>query len=163
MLLRRGFASRAWFATNARGHARDTKAPRNRIGIQSDACQLKVTVNPATLTPWSAHDTQLLIACGLGLAIIIVSISVLRLAPFLSILVGTRRGFLDGARVLPAHAQAHGRGVVRVADDRLGGGTRADARVVERADVTTFRRSARRFLAREIADARGGRIALCAL
>lgn len=50
-------------------------------------------MNPTTLIPWSAHDTQLLIACALGLAIIIVSISVLKLAPFLSILVGTFAGF----------------------------------------------------------------------
>ena len=42
-----------------------------------------------TLAPWSSHDTQLILSCVLGLALIIVFISVLKLAPFLSILVGT--------------------------------------------------------------------------
>ncbi|MGF6640134.1 hypothetical protein OKW39_007351 [Paraburkholderia sp. MM6662-R1] len=42
-----------------------------------------------TLTPWAAHDTQLILSCALGLALIIIFISVLKLAPFLSIMVGT--------------------------------------------------------------------------
>jgi GntP family gluconate:H+ symporter len=95
---------------HARGHARDSKAPRNRIGIQDDARQLKVTVNPTTLTPWSAHDTQLLIACALGLAIIIISISVLKLAPFLSILVGTFAAGFAAHQPLEAIAQAFSKG-----------------------------------------------------
>ncbi|GJG99956.1 gluconate:H+ symporter [Paraburkholderia terrae] len=43
----------------------------------------------APLSPWSAHDTRLILSCALGLALIIVFISALKLAPFLSILVGT--------------------------------------------------------------------------
>ncbi|BCZ77761.1 gluconate transporter [Paraburkholderia terrae] len=43
----------------------------------------------AALTPWSAHDTRLILSCALGLALIIVFISALKLAPFLSILIGT--------------------------------------------------------------------------
>lgn len=38
---------------------------------------------------WSAHDTRLLFACAIALGSIIVLISALKLAPFLSILVGT--------------------------------------------------------------------------
>ncbi|MGP8436005.1 GntT/GntP/DsdX family permease [Paraburkholderia fungorum] len=50
-----------------------------------------------TLAPWSPHDTQLILSCVLGLALIIVFISVLKLAPFLSILVGTfAAGFSAG-------------------------------------------------------------------
>ncbi|PLZ00276.1 gluconate transporter [Burkholderia sp. WAC0059] len=44
---------------------------------------------PSTLAPWSFHDTRLILSCLLGLAVIIAFISVLKLAPFLSILVGT--------------------------------------------------------------------------
>ncbi|MFM0018496.1 GntT/GntP/DsdX family permease [Paraburkholderia azotifigens] len=43
----------------------------------------------APLSPWSAHDTRLILSCALGLALIIVFISALKLAPFLSILIGT--------------------------------------------------------------------------
>lgn len=51
----------------------------------------------STLAPWSPHDTQLILSCVLGLALIIVFISVLKLAPFLSILVGTfAAGFSAG-------------------------------------------------------------------
>jgi gluconate:H+ symporter, GntP family len=47
--------------------------------------------------PWSPHDSQLIVACLVGLAIIIVFISALKLAPFLSILVGTfAAGFVAG-------------------------------------------------------------------
>lgn len=60
--------------------------------------------------PWSAHDTQLLIACALGLAIIIVSISVLKLAPFLSILVGTFAAGFAAHQPLEAIAQAFSKG-----------------------------------------------------
>jgi gluconate:H+ symporter, GntP family len=42
-----------------------------------------------TFTSWASRDTQLILSCVLGLALIIVFISVLKLAPFLSILVGT--------------------------------------------------------------------------
>jgi GntP family gluconate:H+ symporter len=41
-----------------------------------------------TSAAWAAHDTQLIVSCLLGLAVIIVLISVLKLAPFLSILIG---------------------------------------------------------------------------
>lgn len=44
----------------------------------------------AALTPWSSHDTRLILSCALGLALIIVFISALKLAPFLSILIGTQ-------------------------------------------------------------------------
>lgn len=43
----------------------------------------------ASLSPWSTHDTRLILSCALGLALIIVFISALKLAPFLSILIGT--------------------------------------------------------------------------
>ncbi|TDV15574.1 gluconate:H+ symporter [Paraburkholderia caballeronis] len=43
----------------------------------------------APLTPWSASDTQLILSCLLGLALIVVCIAWLKLAPFLSILGGT--------------------------------------------------------------------------
>ncbi|BBU33157.1 gluconate transporter (plasmid) [Burkholderia sp. THE68] len=79
--------------------------------MSNDARQPKVTVNPTTtLAPWSAHDTQLLIACALGLAIIIVSISVLKLAPFLSILVGTFAAGFAAHQPLEAIAQAFSKG-----------------------------------------------------
>jgi gluconate:H+ symporter, GntP family len=59
---------------------------------------------PTTLAPWSPHDTQLILSCVLGLTLIIISISVLKLAPFLSILVGTfAAGFAAG---LPLEAVA---------------------------------------------------------
>jgi GntP family gluconate:H+ symporter len=58
----------------------------------------------STFAAWSDHDTRLLIACALGLASIIVLISALKLAPFLSILVGTFvAGFTAG---LPLEAVA---------------------------------------------------------
>ncbi|MBB3260157.1 GntP family gluconate:H+ symporter [Paraburkholderia bannensis] len=51
----------------------------------------------ATLSAWSFHDTRLILSCVLGLALIIILISVLKLAPFLSILVGTfAAGFAAG-------------------------------------------------------------------
>jgi GntP family gluconate:H+ symporter len=55
-------------------------------------------VNHATtLAAWGGHDTRLLVACGLGLIAIILLISVLKLAPFLAILVGTfAAGFTAG-------------------------------------------------------------------
>ncbi|TCK35226.1 GntP family gluconate:H+ symporter [Paraburkholderia sp. BL8N3] len=55
-------------------------------------------------TPWSSHDTRLILSCVLGLALIIVFISALKIAPFLSILVGTfAAGFTAG---LPLDAVA---------------------------------------------------------
>jgi gluconate:H+ symporter, GntP family len=73
--------------------------------------QHKVNVNPTTtLAAWSAHDTQLLIACAIGLAIIIVSIGVLKLAPFLSILVGTFVAGFVAHQPLEAIAQAFSKG-----------------------------------------------------
>jgi gluconate:H+ symporter, GntP family len=73
--------------------------------------QHKVNVNPTTtLAPWSGHDTQLLIACAAGLAIIIVSIGVLKLAPFLSILVGTFAAGFVAHQPLEAIAQAFSKG-----------------------------------------------------
>src|SRR6202012_2284308 len=58
----------------------------------------------STLAAWSAHDTRLILSCALGLALIIVFISALKLAPFLSILVGTfAAGFAAG---LPLEAVA---------------------------------------------------------
>lgn len=57
-----------------------------------------------TLTPWAAHDTQLILSCALGLPLVIIFISVLEFAPFLSILVGTfAAGFAAG---LPPEAVA---------------------------------------------------------
>jgi gluconate:H+ symporter, GntP family len=56
-------------------------------------------VPPALLAPlpWSPHDSQLIVACLVGLGLIIVFISALKLAPFLSILVGTfAAGFVAG-------------------------------------------------------------------
>ncbi|MEK6298814.1 MAG: gluconate transporter, partial [Paraburkholderia tropica] len=51
----------------------------------------------ATLSAWSFHDTRLILSCLLGLALIVILISVLKLAPFLSILVGTfAAGFAAG-------------------------------------------------------------------
>jgi gluconate:H+ symporter, GntP family len=68
-------------------------------------------VNPsATLAPWSGHDTQLLIACALGLAVIIIAIGVLKLAPFLSILVGTFAAGFAAHQPLEAIAQAFSKG-----------------------------------------------------
>lgn len=50
-----------------------------------------------TLAAWSFHDTQLILSCVLGLALIVILISALKLAPFLSILVGTfAAGFAAG-------------------------------------------------------------------
>jgi gluconate:H+ symporter, GntP family len=57
-----------------------------------------------TLSAWSSHDTRLILSCVLGLALIVVLISALKLAPFLSILVGTfAAGFAAG---LPLEAIA---------------------------------------------------------
>lgn len=41
------------------------------------------------VVPWAAHDTRLLLSCLVGLVAIILLISVLKLSPFLSILIGT--------------------------------------------------------------------------
>ncbi|VXB05340.1 Gluconate permease [Burkholderia sp. 8Y] len=68
-------------------------------------------MNPTTtLASWSPHDTQLLIACAIGLAIIIVSISALKIAPFLSILVGTFAAGFTAHQPLEAIAQAFSKG-----------------------------------------------------
>jgi gluconate:H+ symporter, GntP family len=68
-------------------------------------------VNPTTtLVPWSGHDTRLLIACAIGLAIIIIAIGVLKLAPFLSILVGTFAAGFAAHQPLEAIAQAFSKG-----------------------------------------------------
>lgn len=64
----------------------------------------------STLTPWSPHDTQLILSCVLGLALIIVFISVLKLAPFLSILVGTFAAGLSAGLPLEAVASAFSKG-----------------------------------------------------
>ncbi|MDQ7977540.1 gluconate:H+ symporter [Paraburkholderia sp. SARCC-3016] len=64
----------------------------------------------ATFTPWSAHDTRLIFSCALGLSIIIVSISALKLAPFLSILVGTFAAGFSAGLPLEAVASAFSKG-----------------------------------------------------
>jgi GntP family gluconate:H+ symporter len=46
-------------------------------------------VSTLTYIAWNSHDTRLLVACAVGLAAIIVLIGALRIAPFLSILLGT--------------------------------------------------------------------------
>ncbi len=63
-----------------------------------------------TLAPWSSHDTQLILSCALGLALIIVFISVLKLAPFLSILVGTFAAGFSAGLPLEAVASAFSKG-----------------------------------------------------
>ncbi|GAB7524004.1 GntT/GntP/DsdX family permease [Paraburkholderia sp. 2C] len=64
----------------------------------------------ATFTPWSAHDTRLIFSCALGLALIIVFISALKLAPFLSILVGTFAAGFTAGLPLEAVASAFSKG-----------------------------------------------------
>ncbi|MFL6644542.1 MAG: gluconate:H+ symporter [Paraburkholderia fungorum] len=64
----------------------------------------------STLTPWSPHDTQLILSCVLGLALIIVFISVLKLAPFLSILVGTFAAGFSAGLPLETVASAFSKG-----------------------------------------------------
>ncbi|MGF6917555.1 gluconate:H+ symporter [Paraburkholderia sp. 40] len=63
-----------------------------------------------TLTPWAAHDTQLILSCALGLALVIIFISVLKLAPFLSILVGTFAAGFTAGLPLEAVASAFSKG-----------------------------------------------------
>jgi GntP family gluconate:H+ symporter len=63
-----------------------------------------------TLTAWSAHDTRLLLACALGLASIIVLISALKIAPFLSILIGTFVAGFTASLPLEAVASAFSKG-----------------------------------------------------
>jgi GntP family gluconate:H+ symporter len=63
-----------------------------------------------TLAPWSSHDTQLIVSCVLGLALIIIFISVLKLAPFLSILVGTFAAGFSAGLPLEAVASAFSKG-----------------------------------------------------
>jgi hypothetical protein len=65
---------------------------------------------PTTLAPWSPHDTQLVLSCVLGLALIIVFISALKLAPFLSILVGTFAAGFTAGLPLEAVASAFSKG-----------------------------------------------------
>ncbi len=65
---------------------------------------------PTTLAPWSPHDTQLILSCVLGLALIIVFISALKLAPFLSILVGTFAAGFTAGLPLEAVASAFSKG-----------------------------------------------------
>jgi len=43
----------------------------------------------SSLAPWSPSDTQLILSCLVGLALIVVAIAWLKLAPFLAILAGT--------------------------------------------------------------------------
>jgi gluconate:H+ symporter, GntP family len=62
------------------------------------------------LTPWATHDTQLILACALGLAVIIIFISVLKLAPFLSILIGTFAAGFAAGLPLDAVASAFSKG-----------------------------------------------------
>ncbi|OTP79890.1 Gluconate transporter family protein [Caballeronia sordidicola] len=64
----------------------------------------------STFAAWSDHDTRLLIACALGLASIIVLISALKLAPFLSILVGTFVAGFTAGLPLEAVASAFSKG-----------------------------------------------------
>ncbi|MEQ5841737.1 GntP family permease [Paraburkholderia acidicola] len=63
-----------------------------------------------TLTPWSSHDTRLILSCALGLVLIIVFISALKLAPFLSILVGTFAAGFSAGLPLEAIASAFSKG-----------------------------------------------------
>ncbi|MCX4163329.1 MULTISPECIES: gluconate:H+ symporter [Paraburkholderia] len=63
-----------------------------------------------TLTPWSPHDTRLILSCALGLVLIIVFISALKLAPFLSILVGTFAAGFSAGLPLEAIASAFSKG-----------------------------------------------------
>ncbi|MFC0399345.1 gluconate:H+ symporter [Paraburkholderia rhizosphaerae] len=63
-----------------------------------------------TLTPWSSHDTRLILACALGLALIIVFISALKIAPFLSILIGTFAAGFTANLPLEAVASAFSKG-----------------------------------------------------
>jgi GntP family gluconate:H+ symporter len=63
-----------------------------------------------TFTPWSAHDTRLILSCLLGLAVIIVAISALKLAPFLAILVGTFAAGFTAGLPLDAVASAFSKG-----------------------------------------------------
>ncbi len=90
------------------------KANRNMTAARASRVSIRllwVTVNPTTtLAPWSGHDTQLLIACALGLAIIVIAIGVLKLAPFLSILVGTFAAGFAAHQPLEAIAQAFSKG-----------------------------------------------------
>jgi GntP family gluconate:H+ symporter len=67
---------------------------------------------PTTLAPWSSHDTQLILSCVLGLVLIIVFISALKLAPFLSILVGTFAAGFTAGLPLEAVASAFSKGAV---------------------------------------------------
>jgi gluconate:H+ symporter, GntP family len=63
-----------------------------------------------TLSAWSFHDTRLILSCVLGLALIVVLISVLKLAPFLSILVGTFAAGFSAGLPLDAIAGAFSKG-----------------------------------------------------
>jgi GntP family gluconate:H+ symporter len=63
-----------------------------------------------TLAAWSSHDTRLLLACALGLASIILLISALKIAPFLSILIGTFVAGFTASLPLEAVAGAFSKG-----------------------------------------------------
>ncbi|QGZ63830.1 GntT/GntP/DsdX family permease [Paraburkholderia acidisoli] len=63
-----------------------------------------------TLAAWSFHDTQLILSCVLGLALIVILISALKLAPFLSILVGTFAAGFAAGLPLEAIASAFSKG-----------------------------------------------------
>jgi GntP family gluconate:H+ symporter len=71
----------------------------------------------STLAAWSAHDTRLLIACALGLVSIIFLIGVLKLAPFLSILVGTFIAGFTASLPLEAVASAFSKGAGGILGD----------------------------------------------
>ncbi len=64
----------------------------------------------AALTSWTFHDTRLMVACVVGLALIIVLISALKLAPFLAILVGTFAAGFTAGLPLDAIASAFSKG-----------------------------------------------------
>lgn len=70
-----------------------------------------------SLAPWASHDTVLILACALGLAIIIVFISALKLAPFLSILVGTFAAGLTAGLPLDSITSAFSKGAGAILGD----------------------------------------------
>lgn len=71
----------------------------------------------SVMTAWSAHDTQLLVACALALGTIIVLISVLKLAPFLSILVGTFVGGFAASLPMETVASSFSKGAGGILGD----------------------------------------------
>ncbi|QCP52249.1 gluconate transporter [Trinickia violacea] len=70
-----------------------------------------------SLAPWASHDTVLILSCALGLAIIIVFISALKLAPFLSILIGTFAAGLTAGLPLDSITSAFSKGAGAILGD----------------------------------------------